>query len=274
MLRADLFTRPELTLTAGKDILKYIRQFKEKEIILELLFIKTKTMSNKKETLLIMIVKTLLAVIIFAGVGTIIISGAWLVENYDKVSNNNNLSKSVVKETKEAAPDNEIVEPINETKDEIANWQTYRNEEYEFEFEYPENWDYMVFGTINNSTIFAPQDVIIEIKQSIENIESDKTLTLMISIYDGLLFRRGILPYRGKSNEYIQETSLEIDIGKNKGMHYISEYVKDKSGYKVGEKTVTVDLAIENNYLSMHLFDYQYLDVFNQILSSFKFMEN
>ena len=40
----------------------------------------------KKEPLSIITVKTLLAVIIFTGVGTIIVGGGWLIGNYEKIS--------------------------------------------------------------------------------------------------------------------------------------------------------------------------------------------
>ena len=40
----------------------------------------------KKEPLSLIVIKTLLAVIIFTGVGTIIVGGGWLIGNYEKIS--------------------------------------------------------------------------------------------------------------------------------------------------------------------------------------------
>ena len=75
----------------------------------------------KKEPLSIITVKTILAVIIFTGVGTIIVGGGWLIGKQGKVSNGE-LSKSTVKETKEIASDDELIEQISEEKDESVDY--------------------------------------------------------------------------------------------------------------------------------------------------------
>ena len=85
-------------------------------------------MPNKKESLSTIAAKTLLAVIIFAGVGTIIFAGGWMIGNYNKVS-------EPIK--KDAVIDND------EIKNEIANWQTYSNPQASFTFKYPNNWEIM-----------------------------------------------------------------------------------------------------------------------------------
>ena len=50
----------------------------------------------KKESLSIMTVKTLLAVIIFAGMGTIIIGGAYIIGEYSKNSNNQSINNNKI----------------------------------------------------------------------------------------------------------------------------------------------------------------------------------
>ena len=85
-----------------------------------------------KEPLSTITIKTLLAVAIFVGVGTIIVGGGLLIGNYGKVSEP--IKENIIitnNETKEEI----IVE--EEIKDETANWKTYQNEEFGFELKYP-----------------------------------------------------------------------------------------------------------------------------------------
>ena len=87
-----------------------------------------------KEPLSTITIKTLLAVAIFVGVGTIIVGGGLLIGNYGKVSEP--IKENIIitnNETKEEI----IVE--EEIKDETADWKTYRNEEYGFEMKYPDD---------------------------------------------------------------------------------------------------------------------------------------
>jgi len=179
-------------------------------------------------------------------------------------------------------PKEEVKAPRKEaTGDETANWKiaridgktSYMDKDYSYEIKYSQDWDYTKLEIPPYPTMFAPKGIITAVKQSLENIKSDKSLTLWITVYDKILYERGILPYREMSTEYIQVTSSDIDVGGIKGSRYISEYIKDKSEYRAGDKTVTVDLAINDIYFSFHLFDYQYLKIFNKMLSTFRFLE-
>jgi len=166
-------------------------------------------------------------------------------------------------------------------KDETADWKiakiegktSYAGKDYGYEIKYPQDWDYIKLETPPYPTMFAPKDIITTAKQSLTNIKSDKTLTLWIDVYDKILFEGGILPYRVNSNEYIQVTSSNIDVGGIKGNYYISEYIKDKGSYKIGDKTVTVDIPVNDIYFSINLFDYQYLNILEKMLSTFRFLE-
>jgi len=168
----------------------------------------------------------------------------------------------------------QIKKPEKVLKDETANWKTYRNEEYGFEIKYPKDWDWTIIKEVRNYPImFGPEDIIAKVRESLQNIENDKDLTLWITVYDRMLFERGILPYREKSTGYIKVTSSEINVSGAKGMHYTTEFLEDKGNYKKGEKTITVDLPLDGNYLSLYLFDCQYSDIFEKILSTFRFLE-
>ncbi len=162
-------------------------------------------------------------------------------------------------------------------KDETADWQTYNNgtlelisEKIGFTMKYPYDWDYTVIGTKSPMVFFGPKDIIKNLEAG-ESTE-DKSLGIMISAYDQMLYDGGILPYR-KSNEYLSVTSANIEVDGIQGINYVYERLVSRLGYQKEDKTITVDLALDNGYLSIHLFNYQNLDIFQKILSTFKFFE-
>ncbi|MCH7605436.1 hypothetical protein IID24_05620 [Patescibacteria group bacterium] len=204
--------------------------------------------SSKKNYLLIGVIVAIVVVIVGAGILVF-------------------LSK---KETRPQTPEAKETEalPVNPTTD----WQTYRNEELGFVIDYPRDWGYTILESPNSPIVFAPKGIIADIERSLEGIR-DKSLTIMFTLYDKELYEKGILPYREEPNEFIHTTSVVVDVGETKAIYYVSERLQERFGYKVGEKTVTVDLELDNGYLSIHLFDEQHLNVLSQILSTFRFIE-
>jgi hypothetical protein len=162
---------------------------------------------------------------------------------------------------------------VDEIVDETSDWETYRNEEYGFEIKHPENWSYTQLEVLNDSIIFGPEDIIIKIEQSLDNITSDKLFLLMFTSYDSNLYERGILPYRRQSNEFIKVSFSDVSLNGLNGTHYISEFIKDKGSYIKGDKTATVDVLINDNYISIKLSDYQYNDIFKEVFSSLRSLE-
>jgi hypothetical protein len=123
--------------------------------------------------------------------------------------------------------------------------------------------------------MFAPQKIITEVEASLENIENDKSFTLWVTVYEKLLFEGGILPYREQSNEFVSVVSSDVDVGEMQGKLYATEYIKDRGrSYRAGDKTITVDILLKDgSYLSLQLFDGQHSDTFDQILSTFRFVD-
>ena len=72
-------------------------------------FKKLKTKIMKKESLSVMTVKTLLAVVIFTGIGTIIIGGGYIIGEYSKNRANNKITEPVDQEIENCAKEGESV---------------------------------------------------------------------------------------------------------------------------------------------------------------------
>jgi hypothetical protein len=164
-----------------------------------------------------------------------------------------------------------------EVQGETADWKTYENETLKFlikkigfVMKYPGSWDYTVIGEYSPQVFFGPQNTIKDLKTG-KSVD-DKSLGVMISAYDKILYERSILPYR-KSNEYLSITSSNVTVDEASGVKYTSEYSVSKTGYQKGDKTITVDLKLSDGYLSIHLFNYQNLDLFQQMLSTFRFLQ-
>jgi len=158
-----------------------------------------------------------------------------------------------------------------------ANWKTYENETLKFLTEkigfvmkYPSNWNYTTIGKYTPQVFFGPRNTIEDLNAG--RSVNDKSLGIMISAYDKILYERSILPHR-KSNEYLSITSSSTTVDGISGIKYTSEYLVSKAGYQKGDKTITLDLKFSDGYLSIHLFNDQNLDLFQQMLSTFRFAE-
>ncbi|MFH1657236.1 MAG: hypothetical protein ABH919_02105 [bacterium] len=171
----------------------------------------------------------------------------------------------------------EFIEKSEETiaKDEMLNWKIYNNEVLElgsekigFTMEYPEDWDYT---TKFSPQVFFGEQNVIENLESAEPVVGDKDLGIIINAYSKRLYEGGILPYRMKPNEYLSATSSDFEVDGVQGTYYLSEHLISRLGYQKGDKTVTVDLMLDNGYLSIHLLNYKYLDIFEEMISTFKF---
>ena len=112
-------------------------------------------MPNKKEPLSLIAVKTLLAVIIFTGVGTIIVGGGWLIGKREVVMND----KPVELITNKTNKANSIKTAEAKCPE---NWKEYKHDVIGIKFCYPEQWGEPV--TKPKKEITRIEDVVSEFK--------------------------------------------------------------------------------------------------------------
>lgn len=160
-------------------------------------------------------------------------------------------------------------ETVSSAKDEIKGWQIYRNEKYGFEFMHPKDWKIkedkgrmMSENYIDFIEILPEQDRI-----SGENPNGTK------------LFYPGIQIYKSEKswdseindlNSRLKGESENIRIDGVDGMKKEGEITEHLSSY--GSRRIEVILKQDDNPFVISAFDYD-KEIFNQILSTFKFIE-
>ena len=292
---------------------------------------KTKTMKNKKEPLSLITVKTLLAVIIFTGVGMIIVGGGWLIGKQGKVSepisgvpaekcakagegsSNPSLGPSAPTPRKcceglveiyagsRYEPNSEIADEdgcVNwegsgnlcsdcgngiceswenrcncpeDCKEEIdtADWKTYNSKlsnlylyselKNPFTFKYPQNW--LVSETKSGIEIYSKQ-----FKVEIIPFWNDKDNREIKDWCKDLINSH----YGDFKPEIFTEEYMVVSGINSYSIDY--EYKEDKR-YNVREICIPISNAKKMTIVGNSPKDLEFLSVYNQILSTFKFTE-
>ena len=164
-------------------------------------------------------------------------------------------------------------EPVATESSEVdptANWKTYTNTKSGFEFKYPTDWDTyqpVVEGGVLRLYV-APKNTINEISDMYGRgggFGGGKFFTFTISEVEEIP--------NYKSDEYEKITSNSFMLSSLKTIRYFKEALQSMPGFDAGDKTETVVFQKDGKNYLISLIDYQYKTVFDQILSTFKFLE-
>ena len=169
---------------------------------------------------------------------------------YSRLFYNTTEESSVIKNYPKNYPERQIVEGSSI----MSALKTYHNEEYGFEFQYPENW------TLHADTFYSPFSRFNLVGASPEENGRPNPIAspLLINIVTPD-FAEGVVVNR--KNLGAMETDIVVGGINGKKYEYIENIVK-----------ISIDLPF-GEYKMILGADKKHEDVFNQILTSFKFLK-
>jgi predicted small lipoprotein YifL len=167
-------------------------------------------------------------------------------------------------ETNKKAPSPTTEPTPVETTDPTADWKTYTNTKYGYSFKHPSSWDtYTIGESAEGTLIIGPQEKVDKVRQMQGNFGGGTFLVLTLNIKTEVVER--------KSNEYEQVTSKPISINNINGTKFDINIIQDEPGFNKGDKITSVVVKKDDIYIQIDLLDQTYKDIFDQILSTFKF---
>lgn len=142
-----------------------------------------------------------------------------------------------------------------------ANWQTYTNKS-DFSFKYPAN--ITIYSGPNNTINIGFTDAANVLKNS---GGSSGTPYFMSIMYNQPLNKYFEIPFGSK---IIDKQS--INIGGKDASRYLYEITETQEGFNIGDKITRVIIKDRSGWTDIELQDVSQVSIFDQILSTFKFI--
>lgn len=150
------------------------------------------------------------------------------------------------------------------TPDPTENWKTYTDKNGEFIFRYPNDWGILDVG---GALMVGPLPDVEKVNKMVNRggFGGGKFLISLINIHD--------VEPEPISSEYstIMKSTFQID-GKTANL-YQSTQLLDSPGASKGDISTSLVIPLKNRYFYYSLLDQVYKQTFDQILSTFKFIQ-
>jgi len=177
-------------------------------------------------------------------------------------------------------------QPVEIKKSETADWKTYKNEQYGFEFKYPKDWVNTVicgrYGDCEGTFCFRPgKDTCPKVYNISEKYEKFFDIEIYpIKSFDEYmkdvrnLFHRTDFPATF-NNQLISEK--ELTIGGTRAVERTIQYSNEETAAPsfnwIGKKMVEVHIPLGTDNIIEFDGPYTEINIFNQILSTFRFLK-
>jgi hypothetical protein len=152
------------------------------------------------------------------------------------------------------------------TLSETAGWKTYTDSNNEYSFKYPSNWNTLNIN--NNSLMVAPQADIDQVSKMVKAGGGFGGGDFLIMLINKNEKKPSIT-----TDEYQTVIESSVNISSIEALKYEITFLQNGPGFEKGKKHFSVVIPTSEKYLSIDLVEQKYLDTYNLILSTFKFIE-
>ena len=155
-----------------------------------------------------------------------------------------------------------------------ANWKTYVHSN--FQLNYPLNWDFYKMG--EDDVLFGPTELVKVNRERLENPDiaaliGGKAWPVSVGLLKGDIYYYGPNKVSFTTNEQANVTSKRLAIEGLSVLKHIIEFKDDAPYITKGDIIEVVVIKKGNNTYAITLSDQNHKDIYDQILSTFKFIE-